>query len=163
MPYPAEVGVQLYSLDAQKRSATAIAIPVNTNTPFVWDQIIAEGGFQAYNTTTGTFTCPFTGNYTFTFRFNASVASSTRQMSAAAEIWNGSAWIKSEFSAVSDAVRSGEARQVVFVSTVRFPAGTQVRFPFWCESAVTITNITPVNSTGFTVPASRLMITGTAE
>jgi len=78
-------------------------------------------------------------------------------------IWNGSAWVKSEFSAVFDAVRDGEARQVVFSSPVNFAAGVQIRFPFWCESNVTIANGIPVNSTGFTVPASRLMITAVSS
>lgn len=158
MPYPND-RQQTYALDAQKRSATALAIPTVTTTPFVWDQIINENGVPSYNVSNGTFTCPFTGVYTFVFRFNVTVQSGTRQISAGAEVWNGSAWVKSEFSAVFDAVRSGEARQVVFSSPVNFAAGVQIRFPFWCEGNITIKNDTPVNSTGFTVPASRLMIT----
>ena len=162
MPYPTS-GAPLYSIDAQKRSSTALSIPTSTTTPFFWDTVVNEVGFQAYDPLTGVFTCPFNGIYTFTFRFNATASSGTRQMSAAAEVWNGSAWVKSEFSAVSDAVRSGEARQVVFVSPVRFSANTQVRFPFWCDSLISIANGIPANSTGFTTPASRLMIVGTSE
>jgi len=158
MPYPSDK-TQTYALDAQKRSATALAIPTVTTTPFLWDTIVNENGVPSYNPATGVFTCPFTGIYTFVFRFNATVASGTRQISAGAEVWNGSAWVKSEFSAVFDAVRSGETRQIVFLSPVNFASGVQIRFPFWCESNVTIANGAPINSTGFTVPASRLMIT----
>ena len=162
MPYPTS-GAPLYSIDAQKRSSTALSIPTSTTTPFIWDTVVNEVGFQAYDPLTGVFTCPFNGIYTFTFRFNVTVASGTRQMSAGAEVWNGTAWVKSEFSAVIDAVRSGEARQIIFVSPVRFPAGLQVRFPFWCESAITIANIVPLNGTGYTVPAARLMVVGISE
>jgi hypothetical protein len=162
MPYP-DNRQQTYALDAQKRSATALAIPTVTTTPFVWNTIVNENGVPSYNPATGVFTCPFTGVYTFVLRFNVTVASGTRQLSAGAETWNGSAWVKSEFSAVFDAVRYGEARQVVFSSPVNFAAGVQIRFPFWCESNVTIANGIPVNSTGFTVPASRLMITAVSS
>jgi len=154
---------QTYSLDAQKRSTIAVSIPTTDNVIFVWDNKVSEfgAGGYGYDTSTGVFTCPFTGAYTFTFRFNTSANSGTHSMFAGAEIWNGAAWVASEFSCVVDTVRAGDYKQVVFVSPVRFVKGTQVRFVFWCDSSISIINYRPTSTTRFTIPAARLMILGT--
>ena len=151
-----------YRLDAQTRSATPVAFPATDTVPYVWPTIVAEdGGLSGfYNATTGVFTTPFTGAYTFVFRFNAQANASTKVLCAGAEVFSGGSWVKSEFSAVIQAIRAGESTQVVFSSPVRFPANLQIRFPFWCDSGVTHQNIVTPNGTGWTVPAARLMILG---
>lgn len=130
-----------------------------TQTPFVWDTEVADTD-NIYNTSNGELTLPFTGIYTFNFMFNTDTASGVHQLISGAELWNGSAWVKSQNSARQQAVRQGDNTQAIYVSTNRFTAGTKLRFPTWCDAGVTIITEVPTNGTGFTIPAARLLMTG---
>lgn len=144
-------------LDVQRRTAS-FTMPT-TPTTFIWNTEVTDTDGM-YDTATGEITCPFTGNYTFNFMFNTDASSGVHQIISAAELWSGSVWVKSEYSARQQAVRSGDNTQATYVSTNRFVAGTKLRFPTWCDSSVTLITEVPVNGAGFTIPAARLLITG---
>jgi len=146
-------------MDVQRRTAT-FNMPT-TPTAFVWDTEVSDAK-NMYDSATGVITIPFTGMFTFNFMFNTETSSGTRQIISAAELStdNGATWVKSEFSARQQAVRAGDNTQATYVSTNRFAQGVKLRFPTWCDANVTIVTETPVNGTGFTIPAARLLITG---
>lgn len=142
-------------LDAQVRVASA-AIPTSP-TAFVWEAEVTDT-INMYNQASGEITIPFTGQWAFTFSFNAVSAVATKSLYAAAQTWDGSAWVTSTYSTRQDAVRNGEARQVLFSSQNQFSAGTKLRFVVWGQTDLTI--VTQTITTGYTVPAARLLITG---
>lgn len=147
-----------YYLDVQRRDASLV-IPA-TPTPFVWDTEVADT-LNAYNSTTGVLTIPFTGIFTFVFSFNGKADSGIKTLYSAAEIFNGSIWVASQYSARQNVVRNGDNTQMLFCSTNRFTAGTQLRFPTWGNAAgVSVVSEVPVGGPAFTIPAARLLIGG---
>lgn len=145
-----------YYLDAQTRTSS-VAIP-STPTTFVWVTPVSDS-FNSYNETTGVITTPFSGQYTFLFSYNCLTTGGIKQLYSAAQIWNGSAWVVSEYSTRQAAVRLDDKNQILFTSTNFFAAGTQIRFVTWGSAAGI--NITTDNIlAGYTVPAARLLVTG---
>lgn len=148
-----------YYLDAQNRG---INVTINT-TPqnFLWNVIAQEVGTPSFNTSTSEFIFPFTGIYTFTFMYNVDVPSGTHQIISAAQTSaDGITWSPVQYSARWETQRNGDNDQALFVSTNRFTQGTRIRFVTWATGGMTITTETPPNGTGFTIPASRILITG---
>jgi len=148
-----------YYLDAQNRG---IGVTINT-TPqnFLWPVIASEFGTPSFNSANSVITFPFTGIYTFTFMYNCDVGGGTQQIISAAETsTDGITWTPAQYSARWEAQRSSDNDQALFVSTNRFVAGTRIRFATWATGGMTITTETPPNGAGFTIPASRILITG---
>lgn len=148
-----------YYLDAQNRNT---GVTINT-TPqnFLWPTIASEVGTPSFNSTTSEFIFPFTGIYTFTFMYNVKVASGTHQIISAAQVsMDGVTWTPSQYSARWEVQKNGDSDQALFVSTNRFTQGMRIRFVTWATGGMTITTETPPNGTGFSIPASRILITG---
>lgn len=146
-----------YYLDAQSRESTS-AIPT-TPTTYKWSTLVT-GLPSYYDTSTGIITLHFTGMYSFYFSYNVSASSGTRRLLSAVEVFDGTNWIKSQYSARQQPVKSTDTTQVIFVSTNRFVKGQQIRFVTWCDAAVSVTTEAALGSTGFTIPAARILITG---
>lgn len=145
------------ALDAQSRIASA---PVPTSpTVFIWGTEVVDS-LGMYDPVTGEIVIPFTGNYTFLFLYNAITNGSAKQLYSAAQIWNGSAWISSEYSTRQLYIAQGVKNVATFVSANVFAAGTRLRFVTWA-SASGVTLETENILTGYTIPAARLMVTGT--
>lgn len=150
-----------YYLDAQNQSVTNVAVPTSAST-FIWPTVVSELGAAVYNNTTGTFTIPFTGTYTFVFMYNAVATGATRILSSGAKIWNGTSFVPSRYSARTISVRANETGQTLYVSTNRFTAGTQLQFDLWCDASINIISQNPSGAAGaYTVPAARILISGT--
>lgn len=143
-------------VDAQVRSPST-SIPASP-TPFVWTTAV-DDSFGSINTTTGVITFPFDGEYTFTFSFNPVTTGTVKQFYMWAEKYIDGVWVKQEYTARIGAVRLSDQTQIPFFSTNNFKAGEQIRFVVW-GSATGISILTQSIDTGFTVPASRLQITG---
>jgi len=90
-----------YYLDAQTRTSS-VAIP-STPTTFVWVTPVSDS-FDSYNETTGAITLPFSGQFTFLFSYNCATTGSVKQLYSAAQLWNGSTWVPSEYSTRQSAV-----------------------------------------------------------
>jgi hypothetical protein len=148
-----------YYLDAQNRG---VNVTINT-TPqnFLWNVIATEIGTPSFNTSTSEFIFPFTGIYNFTFMYNVDVPSGTHQILSAAQTSNdGVTWSPVQYSARWETQRNGDNDQALFVSNNRFTAGQRIRFVTWATGGMNITTENPPNGAGFTIPASRILITG---
>lgn len=151
-----EINSEGYYLDAQVRDAST-ALPT-TPTPFVWTTEVADS-LSDYDNTTGVITIPFTGVFNTMINFNAFTSGSVKQLYLAAQILNGSTWEPLEYTTRQSAVRLSDKHQVLFTSQNKWDAGTQIRFVVW-SSAATVDIITESVAEGYTVVASRVLITG---
>ena len=146
-----------FYLDIQSRESTTL-VPT-TPTTYKWSTLVT-GLPSSYDTSTGVVSIPFTGMYSLCISYNVSASSGTRRLLSAGEVYDGTSWVKIQYSARQQPVRSVDTSQVMFISTNRFVKGQQIRFVTWCDAAVSVTTENAVGSTGFTIPASRLLITG---
>lgn len=146
-----------YYLDAQSREPVT---PIPTvPTIYKWSTLVT-GLPSYYDVSTGIISLPFTGMYSFCFSYNVSASSGTRRLLSAVEVFDGTNWIKSQYSARQQPVKSTDTTQVMFESTNRFVKGQQIRFITWCDAAVSVTTENAINSTGYIIPAARVLITG---
>ena len=90
------------------------------------------------------------------------VATANRTIYAAAEVWDGSAWVKSRYSARQLSVTANTDGQVVFQSNNKWNAGQQLRFTLWASGACNVTSVDLPGTTAGTqtVPAIRLLYSG---
>lgn len=144
------------SIDAQLRTTTT-ELPT-TPTVFIWPTEIVDS-LGSYDPTTGILTLGFSGNYNFNFLYNCQTSGSAKQLYSAAQVWNGSTWVISEFSTRQLSIAQGIKNLATFVSSNPFSAGTQLRFVTWA-SASGVNIVTESPYTGYTIPAARLMVTG---
>lgn len=116
-----------------------------------------------YNTGTGEFTFVNGGVYTLAMTLNASASAGNKKIYFYAELDTGSGFNILRYSARSRELVPSVEDQVVFVATLKIPAGGKTRHTIW-SSAITVTlNSTDVPGTTagtVTLPACRIQWTG---
>jgi len=150
----------LPAIDVQNRVAST-AIPTVANTVLVLPTKVVETDGLLYDTTTGVITFTRAGTYQHILMLNV-VSTSNRTIYAAAEVWDGTQWVKSRYSARQLAVTSNTDGQVVFQSNNKWEAGAQLRFTLWASGACTTQSVDLPGTTAGTqtVPAIRLLYSG---
>jgi hypothetical protein len=148
------------AIDVQNRIAST-AIPTTANTVLVLPTKVVETDGLLYDTSTGVITFTRAGIYQHILMLNV-VSTANRTIYAAAELWDGSQWVKSRYSARQMSVTSNTDGQVVFQSNNKWAAGSQIRFTLWASGACTTQSVDLPGTTAGTqtVPAIRLLYSG---
>jgi hypothetical protein len=154
-------GLPLRLPDAPADRTAAIAMSTTANAVLILPIKITERDGITYDTATGVVTFTKAGIYSHNMFLNV-VAPANRIIFACAEIWNGTAWAKSQYSARQTGVTTTTDGQIMFASNNYFPAGTQLRFTLWASGACQLAteDIPGVPAGTQTTPAIRLLYTG---
>lgn len=146
-------------IDLQDRTVS-ITLPT-TPTVLVMPTIVTQIDGLTYNNSTGVFTFEKSGIYWHNFFLNI-ISTAIRTIYSAAEVWNGSDWVPSRYSARRISITSNTDGQVHFASNNYFPAGTQIRFLLWASGTCTVKSedLPGVTAGTLTTPAIRIMYTG---
>lgn len=149
------------ALDVQNRAAST-ALPT-TPTQLIIPTIITMIGGIGYNTGTGVYTSPQSGVYDTVIQFNVSVAAA-RTFYFYIENDLGAGFVINRYSARQVNVGTASDGQILIASSNYFPAGAQFRFFFWVTGGaanILSTDVPGTTPGTVTVPAARVMITGT--
>lgn len=149
-------------LDVELRTSGTVLPTTPTTFAPAAATVVSTSGIT-YNIGTGEFTFVNGGVYTLAMTLNANSSSSNKKVYFYAELDTGSGFNILRYSARSRELVPSVEDQVVFVATLKIPAGAKTRHVLWSSATTVTLNSTDVPGTTagtVTLPACRVQWTG---